>query len=70
MDNFTETLHCKSHVHCVPCRQQRPVSGTPFPVQCPEGVTLETAVYDKAFPAEWRNTGTVSNCCGEPIEFK
>jgi hypothetical protein len=35
-----------------------------FPAECPEGVTLEQAVYDRAFPEEWRNTGTVSNCCG------
>ena len=64
MNNWTETAHCKSHAHCVACRRREPMANMEFPAECPEGVTLEQAVYDRAFPEEWRNTGTVSNCCG------
>lgn len=54
MEKWIDSFHCRSRAHCVACRAQQPMNGMVFPVECPYGVTLETAASLKpvAKPAE------------------
>jgi len=68
---FTEHYACKSRIACLACRN---LAGTGvFPLICPYSITIADAEkaeaeqrYERTHPSEWRNTDTVSNCCGEP----
>jgi len=63
---FADSYICISRSRCEICRANATWrKGFNAPDVCPNGVTQEMLdKYAKTHPEQWRNTGTVSNCCG------